>query len=198
MTSRPRRSALYMPASNARAIEKARGLDCDVIILDLEDAVAPEAKPAARAQAMEAVKAGGFGRRELVIRCNGLDTPWGAEDLAAAAEKKRLPLCKIIRGDFVQDPSLLVIDADVLFYSGSLNTMNEQSFYDCLRAGFAAAKLGIAFNFLSSKSLAASPHLTWHQSDKVRDFAQTLSSRVSFWDDYLPGDSTIAIWKEKP
>ena len=86
MTSRPRRSALYMPASNARAIEKARGLDCDVIILDLEDAVAPEAKPAARAQAMEAVKAGGFGRRELVIRCNGLDTPWGAEDLAAAAE----------------------------------------------------------------------------------------------------------------
>ena len=75
-----------MPASNARAIEKARGLDCDVIILDLEDAVAPEAKPAARAQAVEAVKAGGFGRRELVIRCNGLDTPWGAEDLAAAAE----------------------------------------------------------------------------------------------------------------
>ena len=74
-----------MPASNARAIEKARGLDCDVIILDLEDAVAPEAKPAARAQAVEAVKAGGFGRRELVIRCNGLDTPWGAEDLAAAA-----------------------------------------------------------------------------------------------------------------
>jgi len=75
-----------MPASNARAIEKARGLDCDVIILDLEDAVAPEAKPAARAQAVEAVKAGGFGRRELVIRCNGLDTPWGAEDLAAAAQ----------------------------------------------------------------------------------------------------------------
>ena len=75
-----------MPASNARAIEKARSLDCDVIILDLEDAVAPEAKPAARAQAVEAVRAGGFGRRELVIRCNGLDTPWGAEDLAAAAE----------------------------------------------------------------------------------------------------------------
>jgi len=75
-----------MPASNARAIEKARTLDCDVIILDLEDAVAPEAKPMARAQAVEAVKAGGFGRRELVIRCNGLDTPWGAEDLAAAAE----------------------------------------------------------------------------------------------------------------
>jgi citrate lyase subunit beta/citryl-CoA lyase len=85
MTDRPRRSALYMPASNARAIEKARALPCDVVILDLEDAVAPEAKPAARAQAIEAVKAGGFGQREVVIRCNGLDTAWGAEDMAAAA-----------------------------------------------------------------------------------------------------------------
>jgi citrate lyase subunit beta/citryl-CoA lyase len=85
MSNRPRRSALYMPASNARAIEKARALPCDVVILDLEDAVAPEAKPAARDQAAEAVRGGGFGRRELVIRCNGLDTPWGADDLAAAA-----------------------------------------------------------------------------------------------------------------
>jgi citrate lyase subunit beta / citryl-CoA lyase len=85
MTDRPRRSALYMPASNARAVDKARGLACDVVILDLEDAVAPEAKPAARAQAVEAVRAGGFGRREVVVRCNGLDTPWGAEDLAAVA-----------------------------------------------------------------------------------------------------------------
>ena len=85
MRYRPRRSALYMPASNARAIEKARGLPCDVVILDLEDAVAPDAKPLAREKAVEAVQAGGFGRREVVIRCNGLDTPWGAEDLAAAA-----------------------------------------------------------------------------------------------------------------
>lgn len=85
VADRPRRSALYMPASNAKAIEKARSLPCDVVILDLEDAVAPEAKETARAQAVEAVKAGGFGRREVVIRCNGLGTPWGAEDLAAAA-----------------------------------------------------------------------------------------------------------------
>ena len=83
--ARPRRSALYMPASNAKAIDKARSLACDVVILDLEDAVAPEAKAMARQQAVEAVKAGGFGRREVVIRCNGLDTPWGADDLAAAA-----------------------------------------------------------------------------------------------------------------
>ena len=86
MQHRPRRSVLYMPASNPRAVEKARTLACDVVILDLEDAVAPDAKPAARVQAVEAVRAGGFGRREVVIRCNGLDTPWGADDLKAAAE----------------------------------------------------------------------------------------------------------------
>jgi citrate lyase subunit beta / citryl-CoA lyase len=84
--SRPRRSALYMPASNAKAVEKARTLPADVIILDLEDAVAAESKPAAREAAVAAVQAGGFGDREVVIRVNGLDTPWGAEDLAAAAE----------------------------------------------------------------------------------------------------------------
>jgi len=75
-----------MPASNARAVEKARTLPCDVVILDLEDAVAPEMKPQARDAAVAAVKGGGFGRRELVIRVNGLSTPWGADDLAAAAE----------------------------------------------------------------------------------------------------------------
>lgn len=85
-TARPRRSALYMPASNARALAKARTLPADVIILDLEDAVAPEAKPQARAAAVAAAQEGGFGNRELVIRVNGLDTPWGADDLAAVAQ----------------------------------------------------------------------------------------------------------------
>ena len=83
---RPRRSALYMPASNARAIEKARTLPCDVVILDLEDAVAPEAKEAARDQAVAAIAAGGFGPREIVLRVNAITTPWGAEDLKAAAQ----------------------------------------------------------------------------------------------------------------
>lgn len=82
---RPRRSALYMPGGNARAIQKAATLPADVVILDLEDSVAPEAKDAARALAVEAVRAAGFGLREVVIRVNGLDTPWGAEDLEAAA-----------------------------------------------------------------------------------------------------------------
>jgi citrate lyase subunit beta/citryl-CoA lyase len=75
-----------MPASNARAIEKARGLACDVVILDLEDAVLPEMKPSARESAVAAVRAGGFGRREVVVRANALETSWGAEDLAAAAQ----------------------------------------------------------------------------------------------------------------
>jgi citrate lyase subunit beta/citryl-CoA lyase len=82
----PRRSALYLPASNARAIEKVRSLPVDVVILDLEDAVAPESKELARQQCCAAVKAGGFGRREVVIRINGKGTPWHDADLAAALD----------------------------------------------------------------------------------------------------------------
>ena len=86
MNIRPRRSALYMPGSNARAIEKAKTLAADVVILDLEDAVVPDAKALARMQVCAAVKAGGFGRREVVIRINSDTSPWGMEDLAAAAQ----------------------------------------------------------------------------------------------------------------
>lgn len=82
----PRRSALYMPGSNARALEKARTLDVDCLLLDLEDAVAPDAKDLARQQIVDAVKAGGYGNREVVIRINGLDTDWGEDDLKAAVE----------------------------------------------------------------------------------------------------------------
>jgi citrate lyase subunit beta/citryl-CoA lyase len=85
MTIRPRRSMLYMPGSNARALEKAKTLPADAMILDLEDSVAPDAKEAARDQVAAAVKAGGFGSREVFIRINGVDTPWHAEDLSAAA-----------------------------------------------------------------------------------------------------------------
>ena len=85
---RPRRSALYMPGSNARALEKAREIAADVLILDLEDAVAPDAKATAREQVCAAVKAGGYGRRELVIRVNGTATPWFEADLAAAVEAR--------------------------------------------------------------------------------------------------------------
>lgn len=85
-TFTPRRSALYMPGSNARALEKARTLDVDCLILDLEDAVAPDAKAPARQQIVDAVKAGGYGNREVIIRINALDTDWGEDDLKAAVE----------------------------------------------------------------------------------------------------------------
>ena len=83
---RPRRSVLYMPGSNDRALEKAKTLAADAVIFDLEDAVAPDAKALARDQVAAAVKDGGYGAREVVIRINGLDTPWGEADLAAAAD----------------------------------------------------------------------------------------------------------------
>ncbi len=85
MAIRPRRSVLYMPGSNARALEKAKTLPVDGVIVDLEDSVAPEAKETARKQAADAVKAGGFGGREVFIRINGVDSPWHADDLSAAA-----------------------------------------------------------------------------------------------------------------
>jgi citrate lyase subunit beta/citryl-CoA lyase len=85
MTIRPRRSVLYMPGSNARALEKARTLSADALILDLEDAVAPDAKAVAREQVAGAVRAGGFGSREVVVRVNGHNTPWHKDDMAAAA-----------------------------------------------------------------------------------------------------------------
>ena len=88
MTVRPRRSVLYMPGSNARAIEKARTLPVDAVILDLEDSVAHDGKAAARAQVSDAVAGGAFGAREVVVRINGLDTQWWLDDLNAVAKAK--------------------------------------------------------------------------------------------------------------
>ena len=84
-TARPRRSVLYMPGSNARALEKGRTLAADGLILDLEDAVAPDAKEMARQQIGAALEAGGYGARELIVRVNGLESPWGYDDVVAAA-----------------------------------------------------------------------------------------------------------------
>ncbi len=82
---RPRRSVLYMPGANERALEKAKGISADALIFDLEDAVSPDAKPEARARVCAAASTGGYGLREVAIRVNGLDTEWGADDLVAAA-----------------------------------------------------------------------------------------------------------------
>ena len=97
MTARPRRSALYIPASNPRAVAKGRTLEADVLILDLEDSVAPADKPGALASAVAALAQGGFGHREVVIRINGLDTERGREDLfgAAAARPAAILLPKV-------------------------------------------------------------------------------------------------------
>ena len=83
--ARPRRSILYMPGSNARALEKGRTLAADGLILDLEDAVAPEAKETARDQVRNAIKEGGYGKREVIVRVNPMDTAWGHDDLTAVA-----------------------------------------------------------------------------------------------------------------
>ena len=84
-TARPRRSVLYMPGSNARALEKAKTLGADGLIFDLEDAVAPDAKDEARRLVVAAVQGGGYGQREILVRANGLGTPWGYADVVAAA-----------------------------------------------------------------------------------------------------------------
>ena len=85
MTIKPRRSVLYMPGANGRALEKAKTIAADSLILDLEDSVAPDAQETARANVAQAVKTSGYGNRELVIRINGLETPWGPDDLKMAA-----------------------------------------------------------------------------------------------------------------
>ncbi len=109
-TARPRRSVLYMPGSNARALEKAKTLPADGLILDLEDAVAPDAKETARTQVCEAVQAGGYGMRELVIRVNGLGTPWGAADVAAAAATRAdaILIPKVESADMVRQVEMLM------------------------------------------------------------------------------------------
>ncbi|HEX4407903.1 MAG TPA: CoA ester lyase [Xanthobacteraceae bacterium] len=111
MTSRPRRSVLYMPGSNARALEKARELPADALILDLEDAVAPEAKAAARGAIVNALKTG-FGDREVIVRINGLDTQWWVEDLntIAPAKPDAILVPKISNPDQLQDLASRMID----------------------------------------------------------------------------------------
>ncbi|MFN2524408.1 MAG: CoA ester lyase [Mycobacteriales bacterium] len=104
------RSVLYMPSSNERALEKAKTIAADAIIFDLEDAVAPDAKEAARGNAVAAVQSGEYGKRVLTIRCNGLDTPWGADDLraAAAAGPAAVVVPKVSGPDHLREVAALV------------------------------------------------------------------------------------------
>jgi citrate lyase subunit beta / citryl-CoA lyase len=112
MTVRPRRSVLYMPGSNPRALEKARELPADGLILDLEDAVAPEAKAQAREAIVKALQNGGFGEREVLVRINGLDTQWWVEDLNAviAAKPDAVLLPKVSEPGQLQDVAARLVD----------------------------------------------------------------------------------------
>lgn len=116
VTIRPRRSVLYMPGSKERALQKGKELPTDAIIFDLEDAVAPDMKDMARDQVAEAIKAGGYGKRELIIRVNGLDTPWFEADLkaAAAAKPNAILLPKVSSGNEVRAvrEQLIALGAD--------------------------------------------------------------------------------------
>jgi citrate lyase subunit beta/citryl-CoA lyase len=112
-TLRPRRSVLYMPAANERALEKAKTIPADALILDLEDAVAPDAKEAARANAVAAAASGEYGNREVTIRGNGLDTPWGADDVAAAATSgaSAVVIPKVDSSDYLDEVARRLVDA---------------------------------------------------------------------------------------
>ncbi|MGI9372955.1 MAG: HpcH/HpaI aldolase/citrate lyase family protein [Hyphomicrobiales bacterium] len=116
---RPRRSVLYMPGSNTRALEKAKTLDADAVILDLEDSVAPDGKADARALVCAAAAEGGYGRREVVIRVNGVDTPWGADDIAAAvkAAPDAILVPKASTAEDIERPAALLKGTDIQLWA---------------------------------------------------------------------------------
>ena len=117
------------------------------------------------------------------------------EALAAAAEAKRHPNARILRGDFVRDPARLFVGADVIVFSGSLNTLDEGAFYETLRRAWDAATEAVVFNFLCSAALAGKAYLTWHHRERVEAFARRTAAEVVVLDDYLQGDCTIAMCK---
>jgi citrate lyase subunit beta/citryl-CoA lyase len=116
---RPRRSVLYMPGSNSRALEKARILPTDSLIFDLEDAVAPDAKAQARHQVVMAVKEGGYKQREIIVRVNGLETPWGRDDIATVAT---LPIDGVLLPK-ISTPQQIAEAVKLLDHSGGSATL---------------------------------------------------------------------------
>jgi SAM-dependent methyltransferase len=119
------------------------------------------------------------------------------EDLAAAAEAtcRRLPDAGVVRADFVREPLRLFVGADVVVFSGSLNTLEDGDFYGTIRRAFDAAAERLVFNFLGNSYLAGAEYLRWHRPDDVIAFVSQLSPDVSTLDDYLHGDFTVAVRK---
>jgi len=121
------------------------------------------------------------------------------EDLAAAAEARcrRLPDASVVRADFVREPMRMFVGADVVVFSGSLNTVEDDDFYRTLRRAFDAAAETVVFNFLCYSYLAGADYLRWHRAGDVVAFANTLTPDVRTLDDYLHGDFTVAMRKKE-
>src|SRR5438552_5264877 len=164
-TVRPRRSVLFMPGSNARAMEKAKGLAADAIVFDLEDAVAPDAKEQARAQAVGVVRAGGYGRRELIVRVNGMATPWGRADLAAVATSgvDAVLLPKVESPDAVRDA------LDVLVSHGAPATLAVWCMLETPRGILDAAAIATASPAVAALVMGTSDLTTDLRARHTRD-----------------------------
>lgn len=115
--------------------------------------------------------------------------------LASAAKAKQHADCLIVEADFVKEPARFLAGADVIVFSGALNTLDRGTFYATLRRAYDAAGKCVVFNFLSSPSLAAVEWLTWHQPQDVLAHARGMSPRIESLADYLDGDCTVAMWK---
>lgn len=120
------------------------------------------------------------------------------EALAIAAEARNYPDCRIVRADFVRKPLRLFVGAEVIIFSGSLNTMDEGAFHETVRRAWDAAAEAVVFNFLCSPLLAGKEYLVWRRSESVQAFARNLSSDVRMLSNYLRGDCTVAIVKPSP
>lgn len=147
MSIRPRRSVLYMPGSNARVLEKAKGLAADAIIMDLEDAVAPDAKEQARRQVCAAVKSGGYGHREIAIRINALSTPWGDADLKAAIDAN--PDAVLVPK--IDEPSEIDSLSQIMTRGGADKTMALWVMMETPKAILNAAAIAAAANHSGSR-----------------------------------------------
>ena len=120
----------------------------------------------------------------------------GVRELAEAARKKRLADARIIVADFVREPRRMQVNADIIYCSGALNTIQGDDFYTTLACAFAAAKRALVFNFLSSSLLAGVNYLHWHGTTQVMRFARTLTPHVEKLEGYIEGDCTMALWKD--
>lgn len=115
--------------------------------------------------------------------------------LATAAERKKRPNSLIVRGDFVTDPKLLFVGADVIAISGSLNTLEDDAFYATLRSAYEATAAELVFNFLSSSILAGTKYLHWRRRSEVKRFIESLGGVAKMLDGYIEGDCTIHVRK---